>query len=106
MTTIPDPDDDPAPSHCPRRRAACIRVGATLAPLSLTVRRLVYAAMNASRHRRGRLDDQRRGLLLAAICQVADDLDRRRPGHPQVRMLDAIRRRLERDLDRELADAA
>jgi hypothetical protein len=106
MTTTPDPDDVPAPVYRMRRRRACIRIGATLAPLSRATRRRIYAAMNASRHRRGRLDDQRRGLLLDAIIRVADDQDRRHPDHPQVCILDAIQRRLERDLDGEMADAA
>jgi hypothetical protein len=106
MTTTHHPDDDPAPVNRKRRRKSCLRIGATLAPLSRSIRQRLYAAMNASRHRRGPLDDQRRGMLLAAICRIADDLARHQPGHPQVLVLDAIRRRLERDLDGELADAA
>ncbi len=80
------------------RRKVCIRVGATLAPLSHAIRRLVYIAMNGSRHRRGRLCDQRRDLLCAAVTQVERDLEHHQPGHPQVRILGSIRRQLEIDL--------
>lgn len=99
-----EPDDEP-PRRAARRKS-CLRIGAILATLSRSIRQRVYAAMNASRHRRGPLDDQRRGLLLAAVCRVADDLARHQPGHPQVLVLDAIRRRLGRNLDGEVADAA
>lgn len=93
----PDPDDDPPRHHRPSRKR-CRWLGDTLAPLSEPVRRQVYAALSATRHRQGPLDDQHRSLVLAAVSRVAADLDRRLPGHPQVQVLKDIRWRLQEDL--------